>query len=285
MFCYDSQAMTALLATTAAAVYGCADFLGGLASRKESPFAVSALSQLLGLVVLIVLVPFMSSGVPSSADLMWGCAAGLLGGWGVVALYAGLGTGRMSVVAPTTAALAAAGPAAFDVLTGGSLGVTTLVGIGLAITAIIIVSMTSEDAGKGSSGYAFMLSIAAGLAFAGFFILLSFTSPDAGLWPLLAARAVSVPVLVVLALAKGGLRVARSSLPTVAAAGILDMAANVFVLLAIQRGPLATASVLASLYPVATVLLARVVLRERLHGLQRVGVILALVAVVLASMP
>jgi drug/metabolite transporter (DMT)-like permease len=130
-----------------------------------------------------------------------------------------------------------------------------------------------------------MLSILAGLAFAGFFILLSFTSADAGLWPLLGARVVSVPVLAVLALFKGGLRVSRSSLPTVAAAGILDMAANVFVLLAIQRGPLAVASVLASLYPVATVLLARMVLHEHLHGLQRVGVIIALAAVVLVSIP
>jgi drug/metabolite transporter (DMT)-like permease len=277
--------MTALLATTAAAVYGCADFLGGLASREESPFAVSALSQLLGLVVLVAIVPFLGQATPAPSDMLWGGAAGLLGGWGVVALYAGLGTGRMSVVAPTTAAIAAAGPAAFDVLTGGGLGVTTVVGIGLAIAAIIIVSMTSEDAGKGSSSYAFMLAIAAGLAFAGFFVLLSFTSPDAGLWPLLAARMVSVPVLIVLALAKGGLRVARKSLPTVAAAGILDMVANVFVLLAIQRGPLAIASVLASLYPVATVLLARVVLHEHLRGLQRVGVIMALVAVVIVSMP
>lgn len=281
--------MTALLATAAAAVYGCADFLGGLASRKESPFAVSAVSQLLGLVVLLAMVPFLDQSTLSRADVLWGAAAGLLGGWGVVALYAGLGTGRMSLVAPTTAALAAAGPAAFDVLTGGSLGITTVLGIGLAITAIIVVSMTGEDDGSGSTSSAFLLSVAAGLAFAGFFILLSFASSDAGLWPLLGARAVSVPVLVALALAKGGLRnglrVSRSSLPIVAGAGILDMAANVFVLLAIQRGPLATASVLASLYPVATVLLARVVLHERLHGLQRAGVVIALVAVVLVSMP
>jgi drug/metabolite transporter (DMT)-like permease len=277
--------MTALLATTAAAVYGCADFLGGLASREESPFAVSALSQLLGLIVLVVLIPFLGQGMPDAADLVWGGAAGLFGGWGVVALYAALGTGRMSVVAPTTAALAAAGPAVYDVLTGGSLGSITVAGIALAIAAIVIVSMTSEDEGEGSSSSAFALSIAAGLAFAAFFILLSFTSPDAGLWPLLGARAVSVPVLTVLALAKGGLRVSRGSLPTIAAAGVLDMVANVFVLLAIQRGPLAVASVLASLYPVATVLLARIVLHERLRGLQRVGVAMALLAVVLASMP
>jgi drug/metabolite transporter (DMT)-like permease len=277
--------MTALLATTAAAVYGCADFLGGLASREESPFAVSAISQLLGLVVLVVIIPFLGQSTPETSDIFWGGAAGLLGGWGVVALYAALGTGRMSVVAPTTAALAAAGPAVFDVLTGGSLGVLTVVGIGLAIAAIIIVSMTSENDGSGSAGYAFMLSVLAGIAFAGFFILLSFTSPDAGLWPLLGARMVSVPVLVVLAFFKGGLRVSRSALPKVAGAGILDMAANVFVLLAIQRGPLAVASVLASLYPVVTVLLARMVLHEHLRGLQRVGVIIALAAVVLVSIP
>lgn len=281
--------MTALLATTAAAIYGCADFLGGLASRKESPFAVSAVSQLLGLIVLLAIVPFLDQSTLSRMDVIWGAAAGLLGGWGVVALYAALGTGRMSLVAPTTAALAAAGPAAFDVLTGGSLGITTVLGIGLAIAAIIIVSMTGEADGSGSASSALVLSVAAGLAFAGFFILLSFASPDAGLWPLLGARAVSVPVLIVLALVKGGipggLRISKDSLPSVAGAGILDMAANVFVLLAIQRGPLAIASVLASLYPVATVLLARIVLHERLHGLQRVGVVVALAAVVLASMP
>jgi len=277
--------MTALLATTAAAIYGCADFLGGLASREESPFAVSAISQLLGLVVFAVAIPLLSQGTPAASDMFWGGAAGLLGGWGVVALYAALGTGRMSLVAPTTAALAAAGPALFYVLTGGTLSVLSIIGIALAITAILIVGMTTEDDGSGSARTAFILSIAAGIAFAGFFILLSFTSPDAGLWPLLAARVVSVPILVGLALLKGGLRVSRSSLPKIAAAGILDMAANVFLLLAIQRGPLAVASVLASLYPVATVLLARAVLHEKLHGVQRLGVAIALVAVVLASMP
>jgi drug/metabolite transporter (DMT)-like permease len=147
------------------------------------------------------------------------------------------------------------------------------------------VSRTTVEEHKTSSTKALVLSVLAGIGFAGFFVLLSFTEPGSGLWPLLAARAVSVPVLIVLALFKGGLRVSRPSWPAVAGAGILDMLANVFVLFALQRGPLAIASVLASLYPVATVLLARVFLKEHLHGLQRVGVVMALAAVVLASVP
>jgi uncharacterized membrane protein len=211
--------MTALLATTAAAVYGCADFLGGMASRKESPFAVSALSQLLGAVVLLAIIPLLSGLTPAPADLFWGGLAGLLGGWGVVALYAALGTGRMSVVAPTTAAIAAAGPVTFDLMTGGSLSPLAVVGVGLAIVAIIIVSRTTVEEHQGTATKALLLSVLAGVGFAGFFVLLSFTDPESGLWPLLAARAVSVPVLITLALFKGGLRVSRSSLPAIAPAG------------------------------------------------------------------
>ena len=129
------------------------------------------------------------------------------------------------------------------------------------------------------------LSVLAGTMFALFFIVISFTDPGSGLWPLLGARLASVPFLVVLALVRGaGLAVPREALTPTIGAGVLDMVANVALLAALRSGPLAVASVLASLYPVATVLLARFVLGEHMSRTQRVGIALAMVAVVLASL-
>jgi len=280
--------MTALLATTAAAVFGCSDFLGGLASRRESASSVSFISQLFGFVVLLVALAVLRVSMPGLSEIALGALAGASGGAGVLMLYAALATGRMGVVAPITAALAGAIPAAFDLATGANLGMTGLAGVVLALTAVVIVSVMPTPHQEGHpahSGRAILLAIGAGLAFAGFFGVLSFTDPEAGLWPLFGARLGSIPLLAVLGLARGaGFRISREALPATIGAGVLDMVANVVVLLALQRGPLAVAAVLSSLYPVSTVLLARYVLGERLHAWQCAGVVLALGAVVLTAL-
>ena len=277
--------MTAILATTAAVVYGCADFLGGLASRKDAALKVAAVSQALGLLLLVPVIAIMGTR-PLVADIGWGAAAGLFGGIGVAALYAGLGTGRMSLVAPVTAALAASIPAVYDLLSGGGLSITATIGVVLAIAAIVVVSLSHDEEVTGKASKALLFAFLAGACFGLFFIGLSFTTPEGGLWPLVGARSVSVPLLSIAAIARHRkLAVTRAALPATFWAGIIDMVANLAVLAAVHRGPLALASVLASLYPVATVLLARFVLHERLNAVQRAGVAMALVAVVLASVP
>ena len=143
--------MTALVATLAAALFGGADFLGGFASRREPALIVTIGSQAVGLVVLMVVSVFVPPDSWTDPTILWGLSAGLAGGIGVLALYAGLATGRMSLVAPVTAALSGSIPAAVGLLSEGrALSWTSLAGISLALVAVIIVSATAEDDGNGS---------------------------------------------------------------------------------------------------------------------------------------
>ena len=282
---------TVLLATSAAAVFGCSDFLGGFASRRDPARTVSLVSQLFGLAALLAGLALLRTPVPGWEQFAIGAVAGIMGGLGVLSLYAALAVGRMGVVAPITAALAGAIPAGIDIAVGTRFDYVSAAGIGLAIAAVAVVSFTPVPKLhlQGHHGehkvQAVLLSIAAGVMFAGFFTGLSLTDPAADLWPLLGARIGSIPVLAGITAASGGaFMVSRAGLKSTIGAGLLDMVANILALLALQIGPLAIAGVLVSLYPVSTVLLARYVLGEKLHGWQRVGVAMALVAVVLTAL-
>jgi drug/metabolite transporter (DMT)-like permease len=223
----------------------------------------------------------------SSRDLLWGAAAGVSGGVGVTALYGALARGRMSVVAPITAALSGSLPALLDFARGTQLRPLALVGLGVALLAIVIVSSVGHPEDRAAMPpAAIALSLLAGVGFAGSFIFFSFTAGGSGLAPLVAARLVSVALMGGLALVRGrgSAALTPGAVATALGAGALDATANVTMLAAIRIGPLAIAAVIGSLYPVATVLLARYVLKERLHPAQRFGVALALVAVLMAAL-
>jgi drug/metabolite transporter (DMT)-like permease len=275
---------TILLAATAASFFGCSDFFGGLASRRDSAFAVTANAHAFGLVVIGLAV--LAFPAPfTTGDLAWGAALGVAGSIGVVALYAGLACGRMSVVAPITAALSGSLPALYDLTTGTAIRPLALLGLGLALVAIVVVSSTGHPEDRAAMPVkAIWLSVLSGIGFAFAIVFLSFAGKDSGFMPLLAARVVSVPLLAVITMLRRGtvVLVPSARLPAFGA-GALDMASNVALISAVRLGPLAVASVIGSLYPVMTILLARVVLRERMHWAQRAGVAVALVAVVLAG--
>lgn len=280
--------LTALLATSTSALFGVADFLGGMASRRESAFAVTAAAHAVG-VVLFVLALLIFPSPFSAQAVVAGLAAGVSGGIGVVSLYAALARGRMSVVAPLTAALSGSLPALYDFAKGSQLSTTSVFGLVLALAATVIVSATSGDGGDGAPqmpASAIVLSLVAGVGFAGSFIAFSLAGQETGFWPLASARITSFAMLAAVTFARRRtLGIDPSVRRATLATGTLDAMANVTMLTAIRIGPLAVASVLGSLYPVVTVLLARVVLKERLRGLQRVGVAIAFVAVVLAAWP
>ncbi|MGY1625111.1 EamA family transporter [Geodermatophilus sp. SYSU D00965] len=278
--------MAVLLALASAVVYGMADFCGGLASRRATAFAVVALSQAAGLTALLVLLPWLG-GDPTLPDLAWGAAAGVAGAAGLVLFYRALAGGVMSVVAPVTAVSAAALPVIGGLLLGERMPWWAGVGIGLALVAVVLVA---AEEGLGSLRHArpasLVPALAAGAGFGVFFVLLDRTDEAAALSPLVAARVVSVALVVVVALSAGrSLRTPRTALPIVLLAGVADMAANALFLLATQQGQLAVTGVLASLYPVSTVVLAQVVLRERLAGTQVAGLAAAGAAVVLIALP
>jgi drug/metabolite transporter (DMT)-like permease len=276
-----------VLALSSAVVYGASDFLGGLASRRASVFGVVAYSQAFGLAALLLLLPWLGGPV-DAADLAWGAAAGLAGAAGLVIFFRTLAGGVMSVVAPVTAVTAAAVPVFVGLVGGDDIGRWAGVGIALALLAVVLVSADSGlSALRTARPAALFPALLAGSMFGLFFVLLDRTSGDAGLTPLAAARVASVGLVVCLALAgRQPLRVTRGLLPLVAASGVGDMTANALFLLATQAdGQLAVTGVLASLYPVSTVVLAQLVLRERLVGAQVAGLLAAVPAVVLISIP
>lgn len=280
--------LTVVLAVTTAGLFGVGDFLGGIASRRDSAFAVTTTAHAVGVGVFAVLVLlFPAEWAPS--DLAAGALAGVSGGIGVTALYAALARGRMSVVAPLTAALSGSLPAVYDFARGATLPPSAIVGLALALTATVIVSATSTPDGHGEDDpgmppIAVALSLVAGVGFAGSFIAFSHSDPGSGFWPLLAARVTSVAMIgAITLLRRRTLALAPAARRSTLGAGAFDAAANVTMISAIRIGPLAVASVLGSLYPVATVLLARAFLGEHLRGLQRAGVALAFAAVVIAA--
>lgn len=279
--------MAILLALGCAVVYGAADFLGGLATRRTSVFGVVALSQVSGLVALVALLPWLGGSV-GGADLGWGALAGLAGAAGLLVFFRALAGGVMSVIAPVTAVTAAAVPVLVGLLGGEQIGTWASVGVALALAAVVLVSAESGLLALRAARPASLIpALVAGAMFGLFFVLLDRTSDDSGLTPLVAARLASVVLVVGIALTRRKpLTVTRSALPLVVASGIGDMTANALFLLATQQdGQLAITGVLASLYPVSTVVLAQVVLRERLVGAQVAGLAAAVTAVVLITLP
>jgi drug/metabolite transporter (DMT)-like permease len=277
-----------LLALASAVVYGMADFCGGLASRRATAFAVVAVSQAAGLLglLLLLLLPWLG-GDPTTADLAWGASAGVAGAAGLVLFYRALAVGVMSVVAPVTAVSAAAIPVVIGVGFGERLAWWAVVGIALALVAVVLVAAEDGLSSLRSARPATLVpALAAGAGFGLFFVLLDRTREAAELSPLVGARVVSVALVVVLAMgARQSLRVPRATLPVVLLGGAGDMTANALFLIATQQGQLAITGVLASLYPVSTVVLAQIVLRERLVATQVAGLATVGAAVVLIALP
>ena len=190
----------------------------------------------------------------------------------------------MSVVAPIAAATGATVPAVYGLGFENGPGRMAVIGIGVAITAIVLVS-SEEPTEEATPPRAVVLAVLSGLFFGVFFVSLAFTSTDAGMWPLVASRSVSIPLLVVVNLSVNrGVRFDRSAFVRTAVAGVMEMVASMLILWALRRGPIAVAGVFGSLYPASTVLLAWMMLGERLRHVQKAGVFLALAAAALTAM-
>lgn len=257
--------------------WGAADFLGGLASRRASALSVVAVSQSAGLLMALALLAIARPAAPSAAAYALGIGAGLVGALGLAAFYRALAVGTMSLVAPVSA-LGALVPLAVDLAAGRSPGPLALAGMVVALGGAALAGTVPGPASRRGLG----LAVVAALGFGGFFVLIAEAAERAdALWALTAARSGSVPLAVAAALAVGaGVAVGRRLLPLVVAAGILDAGANLMFAAGSQRGLVSVVAVLASLYPVVTVALAAVALRERLGRLQAAGAGIALAGVV-----
>jgi drug/metabolite transporter (DMT)-like permease len=270
--------MSQVLALTSAVFYGIGDFLGGIATRRSSVWTVTAWSQTLGLAMLaigLIVVPFE---VVTAADILWGALAGVVGLTGLAALYSTLASGSMTIVAPIAGVTTAAIPVIVDLSQGAELSLRHWIGIGLALAAVLLIGF--DPAGKGTDVRMIGRAVFAGAAFGVFFIALSQTSEASGLWPLVSARAVTIPLAFAIAGFKRVASLPRGrDLGILAVLGNLDMAANVSIALALQRGPLGISAVLSSLYPAFTAITAVIVLHERPRPGQTVGIVLAMGAI------
>lgn len=278
--------MAIVLALVSALLYGLSDFVGGLVSRRVSAWSVAVVGQSAS-ALCTVLMAVVATGSPRPHDFAWAVLAGIGSGVGTGFLYRGFAAGRMSVVAPVSAVGAALVPVAAGVIGGDRPSTLVWIGLMVAMPAIWLVSSTpAEDRAVAREGArapvaeGLLDGVLAGLGFGVLFAAIGQVPDTSGLWPLATAQIVSVPAIILLAVLLKAAWVPRGrTVRWALAAGPLGASATATFLLASQRGYLAVAGVLVSLYPASTVLLAATVLREHVHRLQAVGLVLCAVAV------
>ncbi|GAB4191539.1 MAG: DMT family transporter [Roseiflexaceae bacterium] len=262
-----------------ALIWGGGDFCGGLATRRAAVLAVLALSQAAGLAALVLLALIWREPLPPLEAAGWGAAAGVAGTIGLGTLYTGLARGSAAVVAPVSAVLAAAIPVLITALSLGVPDAAKLAGFAVALAGIWCVARSDEPSGRARGlGYA----VLAGCGFGGFFVLIDQAHSGGTFWPLAVARCVTL-LLVLPALLLRDWSALRKVPPVAFASGLLDATGNVCFVLASQFGRLDVAAVLSSLYPASTVLLARLVLAERIGRIQQIGLVLVLGSIVLIA--
>lgn len=282
--------MASLVALLAALIYGAADFLGGIATRRATMIGTVLTTQGAGLAFLLLVTPLLPDATVARHDVTFGAVAGVTGSVGVALLYLALAIGPMSVVAPITAVCAAVVPLGIGLALGERPHLLAWAGVALALLSVGLLSQsdTAEPQHDGAPrqparlGRGVQVALASGVAIGGFFSALAQTSSAAVLWPLAISRMVSLALFLTVALASGRpAGVPRAALAPALACGLLDMVANALYLAAARQGQLGLVATLASLYPASTVLLARVVLGERLGAWQQAGVAGAVAAIVL----
>jgi drug/metabolite transporter (DMT)-like permease len=277
--------MAILLAAFSAMMYGAADFCGGMAVRRAPLAAVLASSQAIGLAVALAAAVAFGFRLATPADLAWGALAGVSGAAGIAALYSALATTVVAVASPLAAVTGAVIPVLLGVAAGERPGLAAWAGIILGVCAIALLTVgPSKSAREEAVRRAALLGSLAGLGFGLFFFAISRTSHASGLWPLVAARVATVSLVTLFILVtRKPVRLSRASLPLVVLSGALDMGANIAFLLASRTGMLSISAAVAALYPGPTVILAWIILRERVTTPRVVGLVLALAGVALIS--
>lgn len=265
------------LALGASLSWGLGDFLGGLSARRLPALVVVALSQLAGLAAVASFVLARGDGPPGWRALLPAALAGMAGALGLAALYRAMAIGAMGVAAPISAT-AAAIPFAAGLAEGDRPSAAQTAGAALAVLGVVLVSRERAAGARVASGVG--LAAASAVAFGLFFVGIDAASDEGAAWAVLAARAASCSLALAVALSvRAAIRPALPSLRVLALIGTLDMGANVLFAAASTRGLVGIVSVLASLYPVVTVALARLVLDERIERHQLGGGAAALAGV------
>jgi drug/metabolite transporter (DMT)-like permease len=284
--------MVVIFALAAAVLYGTADFLGGVTSRRVSAIAVLSVSAPFGGLIVLAAALVMGGHI-QPPGIVWGLIAGAAGGADLIAFYAGLAAGPMSVVAPVTALASTVLPVGVAVAQGERPGPAVVAGAVLCLIAITLVSMEGgrpPEAGRPGgrqSARGLAYGLAAGIAFGLFFLFLKNAGTSGVLWPVAVSRlsgsAIALSAALLTRTRPIGWRTGRNVLAMALLSGAFDATANISYVTATRAGLFGLAVVITSLYPGITVLLARLLLREHMRSLQRAGLVLAAVGVVLLT--
>lgn len=273
------------LSLLAAASWGGADFIGGIASKRLAVPVVLLFVEATGVFWVVGLLLATGEPFPSTRTVVLSMAAGIAGMFGLGALYRALAVGTMSVVAPISACGVAL-PVIVGLATGDAVSTIVATGLACAFAGIILASLeVAEESAqeRRANRQGVLLALVAAVGFGSYFVLADGASDESVLWLLLLARCAMLPLVV------GAVLIRRPPLPqgrtraSLLAAGTFDVAATALYGVATTKGALSIVSVVGSLYPVMTVLLARAVLHERLHRLQAVGVAVAFLGVALIA--
>ena len=270
----------AALALAAAASWGVGDFFGGLKSRSLNPVAILIVAQPIGLTLLAIWVAVRGQGPPGSS-VLWACLAAVLGTTGLIAFYKGMAAGALSIVAPIAGAGAAI-PVIWGLAHGDHPSGYQELGFAAALIGVVLASFERRpEAARLAAGVGW--AVIAMLAFGAYYIPMHEASHGDFLWAAFVFRLTSTTLIAAAWLVVRPPSARRADLPVLASIGILDTGGNVFFAAASAKGLVSVVSILASLYPVVTVLLARAVLHERVHRSQELGIALALAGIVLIS--
>lgn len=278
--------LSLILALASALTWGAGDFFGGLATRDAKAVSTTLVSQFVGLVGLIVVSVLGAGGSFVLVDIAWGTAAGLCAVAGLGLFYESMGRGPFGPVASITSVVSGAIPIIVGLALGEKPSMLVLIGVSVAVVAILLIAGEKRKPGEAeSSRSALALAVGAGLLFGAYFVLLSRAGSKSGLWPLVAGRTAASAALglTILVLGYGKADAAfapkRHALRLAATAGVLDASANALYFYASRNGLLSVVAVLASMYPVSTILLARVSLREKVSHRRLAGMVVGLLAV------
>ena len=277
--------MAILLALLTACVYGTADYLGGRATKNVPAMVVTFVGQFFGLVVLLVIA--LSSGIPAPGlhVWLWGGAAGLVGSTGLLAFYKAMSGGHMTVAAPIAAVANALIPVGVGLFQGERPGVLALVGIPLALVSIALVSDVLGPGHHRAPARTVVLAAVGGSMFGLILVFLHETTSSSGVWPVLVMRFVSTPWMAMLLIgSRQRVSAARGRWGVVVGSGVLDSLANWFYVLAVREGLLSVVSVIVTLYPASTMMLAVGIDKERVHRSQVGGMALAATALALIAL-
>ncbi len=275
-----------LLGLAAAFSWGAGDFSGGLASRKTGAYRTVVYGEAIGLILLLLFSLTGPQPLPDMTSWVYAVIAGALGTAGILLLYTAMIEGKMSIAAPVSALLSAAVPVLVGIFTQGAPGLLTFIGFGFALTAVWLVSQNEDGIKDIFSHLADLrLPLLAGLGFGLYFTFMNLASRHVIFWPIVAARSSGLAVIALFILfRRGEWRPSRAAWPFLILNGTLDVGGNLFYVLAGQAGRLDVSAVLSSLFPGATVLLASLILKERISRTQWIGIAAALIAIVLLTL-